>query len=568
MKQFSSIVLLFFLLFVFSTLCPGTLSAEEPTASLYRIESIQYDITGKTLERMLDYTSELKKGREFSTKEELNAYLEAAKQKLINTRAFDSVEISSTELGNTAADSISEGIIPVEVLVKTVDTISIMAFPVPKIKNIDQDSTFALKYRDYNFLGTLQTLRVDAGLFWKGRKTDPDRNFGFNTLIDTNYPFKFLGLNWDLDFDNEFDYDITRPKKEALSYTNTTGVSAEIPFGDFKLTLGLAQNFYVNSPNNRRSLENGSHVDDYAYNPEYSANPDDDTNPYYAVPTNLPFYTSTKPSISMAFPVILDNPVMGDLYYDMDFSFNANYGNGKNPLLNTRVGPSVSFTTGPVFSNINWIDNFRSGMSADITAGFGYNFYKNISNPHSISLSASWKGHFILFDFWGISSRAGLSFTQGIEKAVDASTYGSYLRGINDSYLVGSRLLYLNVDLPFRVLEFRPADWWGVKWMRYLHFDLHLSPFIDIALVKGWEMGPLTEFTAKENLKLDLKDILMTAGFEFLFFPNQFKSTYLRLSVGWPLTTGPVSQDPRTKGDFMYKFLRSTEWFFGTGHAY
>ena len=88
-------------------------------------------------------------------------------------------------------------------------------------------------------------------------------------------------------------------------------------------------------------------------------------------------------------------------------------------------------------------------------------------------------------------------------------------------------MLSLNLDFPFRVLRFTPSKQFNNPKWRIFNFDLHLSPIIDTALYHD----PVNE------IEFSFKNILVTGGLEAIVFPEFFRSLYLRISLGWDLTS-------------------------------
>jgi len=78
----------------------------------------------------------------------------------------------------------------------------------------------------------------------------------------------------------------------------------------------------------------------------------------------------------------------------------------------------------------------------------------------------------------------------------------------------------INLDFPVKVLEFRPSIWYRNDKLKIADFDLHLSPFVDIAY-----------FNHPENKYME--NILFTSGIEALLFPLKFRAFNLRVSFGY-----------------------------------
>jgi hypothetical protein len=83
-------------------------------------------------------------------------------------------------------------------------------------------------------------------------------------------------------------------------------------------------------------------------------------------------------------------------------------------------------------------------------------------------------------------------------------------------------MISLNLDFPFKVLRFRPSEWFNNEKLKIMDFDLHLAPIIDIAL-----------FSHPENQFRNMKNLLVTGGIEALLFPSKFRAFNLRASFGY-----------------------------------
>jgi hypothetical protein len=121
------------------------------------------------------------------------------------------------------------------------------------------------------------------------------------------------------------------------------------------------------------------------------------------------------------------------------------------------------------------------------------------------------------------------------------------IRGILDKKLCADYMLSLNLDFPLRVLQFVPSQWFNTSWLRLFNFDLHFSPFFDIALLHDPVNN--TEFWSKPA---------MGAGFEIIVFPHFFRSFYLRVSFGYDVAS-TIEAGKLNKWD---------ELFIGIGHYF
>jgi len=102
---------------------------------------------------------------------------------------------------------------------------------------------------------------------------------------------------------------------------------------------------------------------------------------------------------------------------------------------------------------------------------------------------------------------------------------GDVLRGILDKDVHSDYMLSLNIDVPFRILKFRPSQWFNNTKMEFFNFDLHLNPVIDTAFYHH----------PSDGTGLSFENMLVAGGLEALFFPQRFRSLLVRVSLGMNL---------------------------------
>jgi len=102
---------------------------------------------------------------------------------------------------------------------------------------------------------------------------------------------------------------------------------------------------------------------------------------------------------------------------------------------------------------------------------------------------------------------------------------GDALRGILDKDVHSDYMLSLNIDVPFRILKFRPSEWFNNAKMQFFNFDLHLAPVIDTAFYHHPSNGN----------QFSLENMLVSGGLEAVIFPQRFRSLLVRVSFGMNL---------------------------------
>jgi len=449
--------------------------------SIFVIDSFVFDVDGITLPFVMINKAELIKGEEIKEFSNLEKYIQNKQQLLYNERVLESVKIEH-HIGQKRED----GKYPVALVIHVKDTNNIIAIPRPQY---DSNSGFdiTIKARDYNFLGTMNALRLDLGYQYD----EEGRNF-FTFMLDSGIPFEAFGLNWELDFDHFFNY---RPDMgQPFYYKNITGLSVELPINRTTLNIGFEESLFYNEENS-----------DF-YKPLYGDFQDG-------------IYMSSSPYISWKIPTGIEISEYGELTYTPGFSASFTHEFPQWPLNEHRKGPSLNFSHDLGFGQINWIGNFLKGYSVSIDNSFNYNFYnaRTDTQPLTGSYSITAKGHFIIKEYFGISTR--LMFRQWINDFDDNA--GGSLRGVMDNDLYADYILSLNLDINFRVLQFMPSEWFKTQKLRFFNFDLHAAPIIDAAFSHDPRTGTLYGFN-----KLNV-----TGGLELIVFPVSFRSLFVRGSI-------------------------------------
>jgi hypothetical protein len=454
--------------------------------SIFIINSFVYNVKGRTLPFALNKKTELKAGEEITGKTNFNKFIKNKRQLLINERVLkDDVRIEY-EIGEITED----GKYPVDLKIYVEDTINIIALPYPKISS-NYGVELTIKARDYNFFGTMQALRVDLGY-----KYNQHKQTYFSLMLDSGLPFRAFGLNWFFDFDNYFDYrpDMSLP----LYFKNKTAISLDIPIRRTTLTLSFAESFFLNEENS------DSDKDDFGYFQEG-------------------LYLSSNPNISWKMPTGLEIGEHGELTYTPSVYAVFNHELPSWPLSNNRIGPILHFNHSLYFGRINWIDNFRQGLHAQINNSYSYNIHyaETGANPWSYYYSIETKGFLIFIkDRLGFSAR--LSYRHWIDSNYEYS--GDLLRGVYDKDVNAEFILSLNLDLHTRALRIKPYEWFpNIKFLRFCGLDININPVIDGAFYKHPSMAA----------SFDSKNFLLGAGFEIIAYPHEFRSMFFRISTCW-----------------------------------
>ncbi|MCX7656545.1 MAG: hypothetical protein N2Z76_08485 [Treponemataceae bacterium] len=480
------------------------------TEPIYYIRHISFYREGISQPYALRNAAELTEGETLIGKDSLEQYIQEKKQLLLNQRALASVRVEYT-----LAEADPDGRIPVDLNIYTKDTWNIIALPYFKYDS-NTGLELSAKARDYNFLGTLQPLKIDLG-YTIDREPLEELDFKQGTLfieLDSNFPFKAFDLDWNLDSDHSFGYTY----QYGFEYKTTTGLGVSFPVGFTILTVKAYQGFYVNEENSDDyKATEGERFADYWY---------------------LSNWLETSWEIPTGFKI----NGLGKLTYTPSARLQYNYRPG-GEIGQQRIGPTGSFSHTLSFGRTDWIGNFRRGLEVSFANNNTYNFYKK---NWSKDITATIMGHYPVFSWLGLSSRL-----YGAYYVDDPNTSGAQpIRGILASSVTAQYGVYLNTNFFFRLIRFVPSEWFGKKWMALFDFEQQWSPFFDMALVKDPVHG--REFS--------LQQAITTAGLEVVTYPYFMRSFYVRISVGFD-----IQEALRIRG-FPSGDYRSV--FIGIGHHY
>ncbi|MCL2442167.1 MAG: hypothetical protein FWD13_01725 [Treponema sp.] len=374
-----------------------------------------------------------------------------------------------------------------DLIINIKDTWNIVAIPRPQYSS-STGFDITIKGRDYNFLGTMNPLKLDIGY----SRDIEGRNF-FSFLLDSDIPFRLFGFNWNFNFDHDIIY--RQDMELTWYYKNITGLSVDIPIGITTPKLGFNVLFILNEEN------------------------DDSEKSLYGI-FQEGLYISSRPYITWKIPIVFLPDNYGEVIYTPGITAIFNHEISPWPLSDNKKGPYLDFNHSLEFGRIDWIGNFQKGFSANLSNSFNYDFFKSDENLHQLKgdLKLSFIYHHLINDFLGFSAR--FMYFHHFNSINDNA--GNVLRGIINKDIKAVYMFSLNIDLPIKVLMVRPSKWLN-SGIRVFDFDIHLNPIIDIAIYKNPEISAI--FT-KDNL-------LLCGGLELIIFPDFFRSLFLRISAAW-----------------------------------
>ena len=469
--------------------------------TVFVIRKIEFAVDGKTRPFALADAGEFTVGQRIAGPENFQAYIALKRRLLLNQRLLEEVEIEYFFGGDDgAAEPEEDGAVPVRLLVHVRDARNFVVFPLPQYST-GNGLKLGLRLRDYNFLGTMSALKV--GFDYRQRNNDR----GFNFSVESDTPFQAAGLTWNVLSDHFFDY------TSGLSpfYRNVSGLSARLPRQAASITVGINQYLTFNE-------EPG---------PEGAL--------IYGISGTYRPYGGTELFVSRRIVLRQDDGEFGQLAYTPRLAGKINYPAGE--MDETRK-PGVTFSHSLEFGRIDWLGNFRQGLAATFDNSFA-GYFDGADVPFRAAVDGNVTLHRTFASFAGFSTRLRYrqwwqhsdAMNDGAGGPIPYFDAGDVLRGVPDmvlwrnkeSGLRADRMLSLNIDVPVKVLDFRPSVWTGSRNLRLFDFELHFSPFMDAALLRG----PDNDFKFKE--------MITTAGFELIAFSGFFKSLQFRASIGYDL---------------------------------
>ncbi len=461
------ILVAFFLCFSLS------LFAEEPFQ--FKIEEVTYQIKGMTREFPLSQRVPVDTKRIFTSEAQLEVYMENLRVRLENERVLEKGSVEYR-----IGDEDAGGIRKVFVTIYTVDTWNIIALPYPSFDSND-GFTLKLKGKDYNFMGSMETLNVDLNY-----NVDNDGKSSITSNLSFAIPFKLrqFPASWDIDVSLEF------PVDEKPYIDIGTGFSFKVPFLNTSFNFGLDHSFIFNDRDD----------DDILY--------EDDA-----------FYL--KDSFSVSLPFILNRfEYAGDLNWTPYGSISVRWVPGGVIDDTDLQGPAFSVGHKVSLSRIDWQGNYRKGFSFVVDNSYSVNIAHDTPLSSAISFSASgytnWKRRA------GINSRLKGLFNFN-ENTTDEPA--QQMRGILNSRIDTDTAVYANLDLPVTVLSVDFVEVTGVAWTRFIGFEMQFSPFLDMALTHDLETDRYFSF----------QDAWYSTGLEVLVYPSRMRSIYVRASLGLDL---------------------------------
>jgi len=412
---------IFLLIFAFVILLPSfsdDLNSNGRDETKYIIRNVTYTIDGNTRENILSHYLDISPGDSFTSKNDLQLYLDDKLQMINNKRSLATGEIKTTYI----KDPQNSGRTFVDLEVKIKDTWNYILLPYVKYDS-NEGTTVSLKGRDYNFLGSMETLKLNLDyLLTNSIESEFSINGGFDL------PFYLWGFNWGFGFDEDLTFFQSKPLE---AYTKTS-ISMDIPLNNLTWQASVNQEYHLNE-------DGETDADGY--------------------------YMRTSARLGSSIPTGLFLPLLGEITYSPGIITSYAYkpfGSLSTDRKGYELGGKYALSAG----RINWIGNFRDGSILSVDQDLRYNFTRGL-----------WLSNFDVefqfhkaFGWGGFSSRIkGFYLYNSTDEDI-----GEPIRGILNSRLDGNAAVFVNLDFPVKMWI-----WFLDHW-----FDGHISPFFDYALVK------------------------------------------------------------------------------------
>jgi hypothetical protein len=186
---------------------------------------------------------------------------------------------------------------------------------------------------------------------------------------------------------------------------------------------------------------------------------------------------------------------------------------------------------------VNWIGNYRKGLQASIDNSYSW-YFDRVDAPLKITLEGDASFYWFFSKYFGFSSR--LNYRHWWHWSDNKGDYipnysaANLIRGVLNDDIRAYEALSLNLDFPVRVLRFWPSEWLSNPKLRFFNFEMHFSPFTDLALFSA----PYNRSKNRDNpeageTRFRFEDMVNTAGLEIVVFPAFFRSLNIRGSIGY-----------------------------------
>lgn len=441
------------------------------------IEEITWEINGRTRLWVLKRLLTVEEGMRFSSEEELVRFLLEEQQELINRRELHTSTVRYTILDEDLPDrdEVDPGTEardrPVRVDISVTDTWNIIALPYARYDS-NEGLLLSIRFREYNFFGTLQDLRIDLDYEF----TDEEENV-ITLSTDFSLPFEMLQREW------------------ALVLKQSLGIQD----GDVDLRIGLGLEYYFDWIGMDWTA---SVTQEY----RYLSDKDDEDG----------YYLSNEFALGSGINLPVRLPGFGRLRYSPEINSGVNYRPGG--ISESRRGVKVGFDHNLSAGRFNWVGNYRDGRTFTVGNDNQYNITRD-TWEHEIygrisTYRALWQPDPEKWPKAGVSSSLSAFYLpDGADEDQDDAARDA--RGILNDRMNGDVGVFLNTDVAVTLWTLRPI------------FEMQVGTFFDVAYVRDTrgDFHESTSFDRKRDLKFG-------GGIAVVGFPLFARSLFIRGSYG------------------------------------
>jgi len=463
----------------------------------YQLRSITWLVDGITNPAAALTVSGIHGDEVWENPAELDLWKQDVQKRLMNTRLFEHVAISHT-LHQTPEQETPQ----VDISIELTDSNNLFLLPRPKY-DPGTGLELGLGLRDHNFLGSMQTLKLDLGIIAESigqPDAPPVRAFFDLEALTTG---TIAGLGWHLNLIQDYAIDRLLTNQSATM----VGLGLDLPVRSLVFSIEGEQQFDFNKQTIQFYLEPS---EGYADNTWYGA--------------SLIRLKASLPELEIGGPQALWRLAAG-----------AAYSTGGLLSLTQPWPGFIVLDQSAQTGKLDWTGNFRHGSTIAIAS-------KEIFNPATgmwfpdIMLEASL--HQVLFPKLAFSARL-----YALHRIYDYSFEDGWLfRGVLDNALSARSLFSISLDGRAFVLSCMPSQWFHDERVSIFNFELQTSLFIDAGIGLG----------INGNHLYGSGNFATCLGIEVLVFPYAFKSAFLRLSIGKDLSSASGMIEPYLGLDLHY----------------
>lgn len=494
-------VLLFAAFFLAFAVSGKTLYAQERQEGRCIIAGVEYSIHGRTstyaLAKLLDITI----GKEFGTFEDLRIYIIEKERILKDNRVF--AESSHIEIEPDSPMHAASEPVPVHIHVYAEDTWTALFVPIPKFNQADGLS-LALRYKDFNFLGTLNPITASLDYYVITQTVDVGTEFDIYPVL--------LGNNWSAALSAYLRY---KPDEGVHFHDSSASLSSTYALNNrWSLTPSFSYQ-YIDA--NKEHIAHAIQTVNYTFGRTLDWNTGLQTGYQFDSTAAVPHQWTGNAYLNAYFPLFtmpsqaqFGLTTSATLFGSVDLASLKPYDAG--------LGSTLSLG----YSAVDWRGNFRRGSFLRLSETSNwYVLRPTASRPWDllVDVSASFFTSFknlVGLDFRALSRwNAGWTLT-GDTSYKTSMNWGEYLRGISAT-LYGDIAAIINLQFPVNFAQGRFFHW------SKLEAEVFLIPFVDAGYVRP----------SPDVALWRASDFYMAAGADMVVFPLYARSFTYRLSVGY-----------------------------------